>query len=107
MGRKLPPPPPGMRYIFRASRKCLATGQVAAPIDTDAPPPRRRRPLQPPWPKHLFRQERQRGIVKYRDEDVIQLLALSRVLALAGLTMSVLQPSETALRNTDFYDEET
>lgn len=28
MGRKLPPPPPGMRYIFRASRKCIATGQV-------------------------------------------------------------------------------
>ena len=28
MARKLPPPPPGFRYIFRASRKCPATGDV-------------------------------------------------------------------------------
>jgi hypothetical protein len=80
---------------------------LAPPIDSDARPPRPRRPLQPPWPTHLFRQERRREIVKYQDEDAIQLLALSRVLALAGLTMSVLQPSETALRNTEFYDDET
>jgi hypothetical protein len=28
MASKLPPPPAGMRYIFRASRKCPATGKV-------------------------------------------------------------------------------
>lgn len=28
MARKLPPAPPGYRYIFRASRRCRATGDV-------------------------------------------------------------------------------
>jgi hypothetical protein len=28
MARKLPPAPPGYRYIFRASRKCPKTGDV-------------------------------------------------------------------------------
>ena len=80
---------------------------LAAPIDSDRPLPRERRPLRPPWPKHLFRQSRQTAMVKYEEEAVVQLLALSKVLALAGLHMSVLQPSDTALRNTEFYDEGT
>lgn len=78
---------------------------LSRPSDIDGPPPRERRPLPPPWPKHLFRESRETGILKFNDEEVIQLLALSRVFALAGLHMSLLQPSGTALRNTRFYDE--
>ena len=75
------------------------------PSDTRPERSRPRRPLRPPWPTDLFRRQREVGIIPYKDEELIRLLALSRVLAMAGLSMSILQPSDTALRNTEFYDD--
>jgi hypothetical protein len=80
---------------------------IAAPEDPDMRTTRSRRPNRPPWPPHLFRDRRGSALVRYRDEDVVRLLALARILALAGLSMHVLQPSETALRNSEYYDDGT
>jgi hypothetical protein len=64
-------------------------------------------PRRPPWPTHLFRGQRGVGLVKYDDQNLIQLLALARIFSLAGLSFSLLQPSEKALENTEFYDYES
>jgi hypothetical protein len=79
--------------------------RLIAPADTEitARPPAT--PRRPPWPPHLFREQRGAAGVKYGDSNLIQLLALARVFALAGLNFSLLQPSEKALENTEYYDE--
>lgn len=88
----------------------------ARPLPTDAPrmiahddfdgsarpPPTPRRP---PWPTHLFRAQRSAALVRYEDKNLTQLLALAKLFSLAGLNLSLLQPSDKALENTDFYDE--
>ena len=68
---------------------------------------RGRRPRRPPWPPSLFRDQRGTGLVEYDDKNIIQLLALAKVFSLAGLTFGVLQPSDKALENTEFYDLES
>ena len=70
----------------------------------DAETRRLRVPRKPPWSSHLFRNQRTSGLVKYDEEAQVRLLALSRIFQLAGLTFSLLQPSDRALENTDFYD---
>lgn len=80
--------------------------RLTAPTDFERQVGRPPTPRRPPWPTHLFRAQRGVALVKYDDREVIQLLALARLFALAGLHFSLLQPSEKALENTEFYDEE-
>ena len=111
----------GKTRALKWAKKEIARTQELPPTRFEAPPMRtadpfligppgdeirrRRTPRRPPWPTHLFRRERSTGFAKYDESDQIRLLALSRIFELAGLTFSLIQPSNKALDNTDFYDE--
>jgi hypothetical protein len=104
------------RNEVAAVRGWIPPRYKAPTVDSEAPrliaPPgydeevrRPPRPRRPPWPTRLFRAATERGLIEYHEKSLVQLLALSRIFALAGLHFSVLQPSDKALENARFYDE--
>lgn len=95
---------PRLRYESPPSMTRDAPRMIAPPdAEIAARPPSI--PRRPPWPAHLFRERRGAALVKYDESKQIQLLALARIFALAGLDFSLMQPSEKALENTEYYDD--